>query len=157
MNDLKKSYFSCIALLLLLHLTCNVFAASDVEAKTAIADAEDRLVRCYQAAVNADASGANTTDLLVALNEAGRLLSRSKWAFEQGDFDLAVQSANQSVVTLEDFEEHADAVREMALHQNFVDFMFNVVGSIIGTIFVVVAGFAAWFLLKRRGFFSGAT
>jgi hypothetical protein len=127
-----------------------VLAVDKTDAGSAIADAEGRIVLCYQAVADADRAGANVTDLLAVLNESGLLLSRANLAYKTGDFDSAFNFSLLSQERLDGFVVEADVLREAAVQQCYWDFMVNVVGSIVGAVVVVCGGFAVWFLLKRR-------
>jgi hypothetical protein len=127
-----------------------VYAASDAEAGAAIADAEERLVRCYEAVAEADAVGANVTELLEQLNQAGDSLSRAELLSRGGSFDAAVTLARQSEGALDGVLVEAEVLMEQALLANYQDFLVNVVGSSVGAIAVVGGGVAAWWWLTRR-------
>jgi len=162
----KNSYVVCeitmwsirctlaLAALMLMLSTANVpfcaFAVDETDVRSSIAAAEENIVVCYRAIADADEAGANTTALLAVLNEAGELFSRANLAYKMGDFDSALDSANQSQERLNGFVADADALREAAVQQRYWDFMVFVVGSIVGTVVVVCGGFVVWFLLKRR-------
>ncbi len=105
---------------------------------------------CYSVAKDAEAAGANITDLVAVLNGAGVLLSRAEFAFSVGDFDGACDFAVQSQSVLGGFVSEADALRENAAKLRNQDFLINVVGSILGTFVVLGAGIAVWFLLNRK-------
>lgn len=126
------------------------FAVDEADAGSAIAVAEGRIVVSYRAVSGADEAGANTSALLAVLNEAGLLLSRANLAYKMGDFDSALDSANQSQERLNGFVAQAVVLREAALQQRYWDFMVYVVGSIVGTVVVVCGGFVVWFFLKIR-------
>jgi len=126
------------------------FAVDETDVRSSIAATEENIVVCYRAIADADEAGATTTALLAALNEAGELLSRADLAYKMGDFDSALDFANQSQERLNGFVAQAVVLRETAVQQRYWDFMVYVVGSIVGTVVVVVGGFAVWFFLKRR-------
>lgn len=128
-----------------------VFAVGERDAaEAAIGDAEGVIGECYGAVVEAERVGANVTDLLATLNEAGWLLSRAHLAYETGNFSLAVSFANQSRLRLNGFIVEAEALRENAARAGYLDFMNNIVGSAVGAVAVVVGGFAVWSFLKRK-------
>jgi hypothetical protein len=124
--------------------------ASESDAALAIAAAEEKIVVCYNAAVEADGAGANVTALLVSLNEAGKLLSRAKLSFEQGDFDSAISLADEVQSNLIDFAAEAEALTETAIWENFWSLFVTVAGSVVGIVVVVLSSFVAWLLIKRR-------
>jgi hypothetical protein len=145
-----------IALMLLLVLASQFLVSmteatvSENEATSALTNAENTVNSAYQAASKAEESGANVSSLLVRLNEAGLLLNRAHMAFKSGDFDSTLTFATQSQEKLNGFVADADVLRENAIRDNYLDFMINVVGSIIGFAGTVCAGFLVWLFLKRK-------
>jgi len=129
-----------------------VFAVdeSEANARTAIADAEVVVSDCYGAVLDAEKAGANVTELLSVLNEAGMLLSSANLAYETGDFNSTVYFATQSILMLHGFVAEAGISRETAIQQRYWDFMINVVASIVGTLVVICGGFGVWFFLKKK-------
>ncbi|MGB9854913.1 MAG: hypothetical protein ACPLRY_08970, partial [Candidatus Bathyarchaeales archaeon] len=95
-------------------------------------------------------AGANVSELLGVLNEAGWFLSRAKLAYSQGDFGSATAYANECQSMLDGFVDRADVLRREAEAAGRWDFMVNFVGSAVGAVCVVVGGFAVWVFLKRR-------
>jgi hypothetical protein len=122
------------------------------DASSAIADAEREVLRCYGAAAEAERAGANVSDLLTVLNEAGWLLSRAKLAYSQRDFDSAFDYANDCKMHLDGFGfvERAEGLKRNAEEAGKRDFMVNFVGSGVGALGIVVGGFVFWNFLKRR-------
>jgi maltodextrin utilization protein YvdJ len=130
--------------------------ADQTDAAAATASAKEQILICYQAAKEAEEAGANITALVAVLNDAGTLLSRAEFAYSVSDFDTARDLAIQSQSTLGDFVSEANTLKETATQQRNQDFLINVVGSIIGTFAVIVAGFAAWLFLKKKYETAGA-
>jgi purine-cytosine permease-like protein len=58
--------------------------------------------------------------------------------------------ASQCGQTLSGFTSQADTLQSAADQQRSFDFWVYIVGSIVGTFVVVVAGFAVWRVLKKR-------
>jgi uncharacterized Tic20 family protein len=130
-----------------------VFAdATEADAESAIVAADGKLVVCYQAVVNASDAGANVTGLLLVLDEAGGNLSRANLAFRMGNFSSAQSYALQSLNLLvqNDVVAQANALRDTASQERFLDFMVNVVGSLVGTVVIICGGFVVWRVLKKR-------
>jgi hypothetical protein len=121
-----------------------------------LGEAEAILRGCFGAVAEAEAAGANVSNLLVVLNEAGGLLDRGRLAFAYEDFDGAVRFADACEARLEDFVDSASVLRDQASYERFYDFMVNVLGSVVGTVLVVVGGFAVWTYVKRR-YYSGGS
>jgi hypothetical protein len=149
-----------VALVIILLLSVAVAAspvwAAQSDAAAAIASAKNTIVSCYEAAKEAEASGANITALTETLNKAGSLLSQAELAYAINDFDTALNLAVQSQNTLSGFDSEANALGVAALQQRNQDFLVNVVGSIIATFIVVVAGLVIWVFLKRKYAKAGA-
>ena len=139
-----------ISLLLFVTVVASPVWAEQANASTAISSAKNTIVNCYSAAKEAEAVGANITAIVDTLNEAGSLLSQAELAYAANDFDAALNLAVQSQTTLSDFIGEANSLKETALQQQNQDFLINVVGSIIATFVVIVAGGLVWFLLKRK-------
>jgi hypothetical protein len=134
----------------------SVLAATEGEAKSAINSAQQQLVICYQAFVNADLAGAshaNATELMRlqnVLNNASVFLSRADLAFQGGDYDTAQSLATTCQQRLNGFVDAANSLKQSAEQHAYWDFMVNIVGSAVGAVAVVIGGFVAWTFLKRR-------
>jgi hypothetical protein len=83
------------------------------------------------------------------------LLSNSELAYSKNDFDTALSLAVQSRESLNNFVPQANALKETAIQQENFDFLFNIVGSVVGTFAVLGAGAAIWLFLKRRNAQAG--
>lgn len=129
----------------------DVFAvASEPEARAAVNEAQTRITLCYNAVADAESAGANVSELSNILNEAGTLLSRAQLALEQEKYDIALEFSSNCTQRLVGFTDAAEALRDTASQQRELDFVVNVIGSIVGTIAVVVGGWGAWVFLKRK-------
>lgn len=146
--------FRVLVVLVVLVFFVGVFVspvwADQAGAAAAISSAKNTVVGCYGAVEEAEAAGANVTVLVATLNEAGSLLSQAELAYAANDFDAAVNFAVQSQSVLNGFVGEANVLRETAVQQQNQDFLVNVVGSIVGSIAVVVVGGLVWLLLKRK-------
>jgi hypothetical protein len=125
-------------------------AADELEAKEAITNTENLLLNCYNASLEAEKAGANITQLLTILNEAGTFLSKAELAYKNGNFTLAVEFTNQTQTRLNGFADLARSAREMGLQQTYRDFMIYIVASIAGSIAIIFGSLIVWFFLKRR-------
>jgi hypothetical protein len=123
---------------------------SESEARAAVEAAESEVLICYNAAFEAEKTGANVSELLNTLNEAGWLLSKAKLAYNVTDFDSAFAYANECSSRLDGFLEQAENLKLDAERAGYWDFMVNFVGSGVGAVGVVVGGFAIWTFLKKR-------
>jgi hypothetical protein len=127
-----------------------VLCSTEAEAREAIEAAESEVLSGYNAVFEAEKAGANVSELLSVLNEAGWLLSKAKLAYNVTDFDSAVAYANECSSRLDGFLEQAENLKLDAEHAGYWDFMVNFVGSAVGAVCVVVGGFAIWTFLKKR-------
>ncbi len=141
---------ACVCILFLMFSLPLCSASTEDDARSAISFAKERIVVCYVAVAEADEAGANVSNLLSVLDEAGMDVSGADLAFQNGNFTSAYDLAVQSQVALEGFETQANSIKEAAERSSSVDFWVNVVGSSAGTVGVVVGGFAVWFWLKKR-------
>ena len=139
-----------IVVLLVITILILPVRADQAGAATAISSAKNTILGCYSAAKEAEAAGANITVLIGTLNEAGSLISQAELAYSTNNFDTAVSFAVQSQNTLSNFIGEANSLEETATQQQSQDFLINVIGSIIGTIAVVIAGFLVWRFLKNK-------
>jgi hypothetical protein len=123
---------------------------SEAEAASALATSENAVVSAYQTVSKAEEAGANVSSLLVRLNDAGWFLSRAQIAFKSGDFDSALEYAAQCQEKLNGFAADADALKENAIYEHYMDFLVNVAGSIVGAVSIVCVSLISWFFLKRK-------
>ena len=148
-----KNRFAVLVLLAVLWLACSgavCHGASEADARSTVASADQRVSVCYSAVADAEKAGANVSGLLVTLNDAGMLLSEAHLSLINGSYDLASGLAGQCVTKLNGFDNTADSLRASASQARFVDFWVNVVGSAVGAIAVAVGGFLVWRFLKRK-------
>jgi len=127
-----------------------VHSADEHDAGLAVASAESKVAECYNFALDAEQAGANVSELLRVLDEAGDLLSKAELAYGVGDYDGAGVYAAQCEGRLAGFEVQAQALRDSASWQRQLDLMVNVVGSAAGTVAVLVGGWLVWRFLKKR-------
>jgi len=133
-----------------------VHGADEHDAGLAVASAESKVAECYNFALDAERAGANVSELLRVLDEAGDLLSKAELAYGVGDYDGAATYAAQCEGRLAGFEVQAQALRDSAAWQRQLDFMVNVVGSAAGTVAVLVGGWLVWrYLRKKHGATAG--
>ena len=130
--------------------------AEQADAGTAIASAKQQIIVCYETAKEAEGAGANITSLTAVLNDAGSLLSQSELAYSKNEFDVARDLAVQTQQRLTNVISEANALKESAIQQGTVDFLVNIVGSIVGFFVVIGAGLAVWLMLKKRSKESGS-
>jgi hypothetical protein len=125
-------------------------------AGSAISAAQSNLLKCYDAAKAAESAGANISQLTLRLDSAGLLLSRSQLAYSAGDLGLALTLADNSQTVLATFVSDATALESSAAQSGTFYFLLNTVGSIVGTVAVLVGSFVFWRFLKQKYGNSGA-
>ena len=149
-------FLGFIALLsLFLSASPSTVLAQQSGAASAISSARVQLVSCYNAAREAEATGANITKLASVLNEAGSLLSSAEFAFSHEDFDLAHDYAVQCQDKLTNFVSKANAISVAGEANRNQDFLINVIGSTAGSIVVLIGGLALWSFLKKKNLEGG--
>jgi hypothetical protein len=124
--------------------------AQQNDAASAISAAQSKLVQCYDAARAAEAASANISSLTSRLNSAGLLLSRAELAYSNVDFGSAQSLAVQSQNELASFVSDANSLQTSATQSRSFDFLLNIVGSVVGTVAVLVGSVVVWVLLKRK-------
>jgi hypothetical protein len=151
---LTKKHHKCVLLATILLLSAVYFPSSvfaeQSSADSAIASAKQQIVTCYNAVKAAEAAGANISSLTSILNGAGLLLSQSELAYSKSDFATAQNLAVQTTQSLSNFVSEANVLRDTAAQLMTLDFYYNIVGSIAGTIVVIVVGFVVWRFVKKR-------
>jgi len=128
----------------------SVVWAQQNSAASAISAAQSKLVQCYDAARAAESASANISQLTSRLNSAGLLLSRAELAYSNADFGSAQSLAVQSQSELASFVSDANSLQASAAQSRTFDFLLNIVGSVVGTVAVLVGGFVVWGFLKRK-------
>jgi len=118
---------------------------SENEAAAKITEAENALNSAYEAVLQAEKAGANVTDLLSNLTEAGELLSKAKLVLSTNE-SAAADFAVESQAKLNGFLAKADALKVAATQQRYWDFIVNIEGSVA----VVCGGLIVWTVLKRK-------
>ena len=140
---------SLLVLCFLISVPSVASAMTQTDAASAIASSQNLLVNCYNVAKDAEGAGANITVLQVALNDAGKSLSNAELAYSNGDYNSAVNYANQCQSALSNFVPEANALEASGEQQQSLS-LFIFVGSIVGTLFVVGDGYVVWLLLKKK-------
>ncbi len=148
----SKNAASCFGVLLLLMAACLPFVAhaDSSSADAALTSARSKLIECFNAAKAAETAGANISELTNTLNEAGSMLSKAEFSYSSSNFPESENEAAQSQNILSNFISQADSLRNAASQRQNTDFLLNFVGSIAGTIAVIVSSVAVWVFLRRR-------
>ena len=127
----------------------SVVRAQQSDVASAISEAQNKIITCFNASRLAEAAGANISRLTATLNTAGLLLSRAELAYSKEDFGAAQDLAVQSQNILANFVTDANSLQTEATQNRNTDFMIFV-GSIGGTIAVLLGSVVVWVFLKRK-------
>lgn len=125
-------------------------AASEADAQSAVNEASQRIITCYETVANASNVGANVSAFLQVLDAAGNLLSKAELVLEYGDSNLSYALALQSQQILQGFEAQVTSEQNDAAKANYAGFMVYTVGSLVATAGVLGGSFALWTWLKKR-------
>jgi hypothetical protein len=150
----RRGAVVCIAVVLIM-VVCFVqgcFAADESDASDAIREAEKDLNEAYVAVVEADAAGADVSNLSNELNSAGAYLSSANAAFDVGDYDGALVFATECINSVKGISGEAENLESYAKGVRSNTIFLAVFVSVFGVVSVVVLGFIGWELLKRRRF-----
>lgn len=120
------------------------------EAASSLADAEKAVTMAYLAVLKVEGTGANITDLLVALNEAGLLLGRARVAFRLGNLDEAISFAALSENIGVEIQSDAVRLGNSTLSENLQSKVYTTIESVIGVVLVAFLSFWSWRVFKRR-------
>ncbi len=135
-------------------LSNRVFAVGDIQAHQLIDEARSALISSYLSVVDAEEAGANVTSLLVTLNNATDLLSKAEFAYANaganGNYDVPYAYASECEEMLNGFSAEVLTLKNSAVQQGFSDFMIYFVGSILGTVGVVLGSYVLWVALKKK-------
>lgn len=123
---------------------------SENTATTSIEKAENALASAYQAILEVEQIGANVSDLLAQLNEAGEFLAEAHIAYKLGNFDDATNFANQSKSIGEKLKNDAYELKESAWRENIQRMWLTIMGSVLGVILIASGSLWTWHFLKRR-------
>jgi len=125
-------------------------ASSEDVATSAVSQAEQALASAYEAVLEAEQAGADVSDLLVRLSEAGDLLAQAHVSNRLGDFDGAARFADLCSQIGEEVRVEARGLRGLALEEAVQRFRWTMIGSILGVAIVVGASFLGWRIFKLR-------
>jgi hypothetical protein len=157
MSFLGKKLLSFTVLILLFvaavaPLTVNA-ADDQTNAAQAISSAQNTLINCYKRTQKTEASGANVTTLISALNRANALLSNAQTAYAQNNFQSATDLAQQSQNQLSNFTTEENELTASA-NQKGGSNLLVMLASVVSSVAVLVVGFASWVILNRKDGFE---
>jgi len=128
-------------------LPCHVSAA--YEASSAIGEADNALRMAFEAVLEAERAGANVSDLIVKLDDAGRLLAEAENAYRVGNFSEAVSKAEECSMLADGVAVEALSLKSLALANAQTALWQNLTFSCFGGLAFLVALFFVWGWFKR--------
>ena len=128
------------------------FAADASDASQTIRQAEQDLHEAYVKVADADAAGADVSELSNELNGAGAYLSSASAAFDAGDYDTAIVLATDCRNSVKGISSEAENLESYAKGVSSNALFSAVFVSVFGVVFVIIFGYVGWVFLKRRQF-----
>jgi hypothetical protein len=114
-----------------------------------VADADAAVRSAFNATLQAEKAGANVSDLLARLNQAGLLLTEAEIASASGNSTDASGKAGQCIGIAQTVESDATALKASALDQARTVFWTYLTFSVVSTAAFVVALVLVWRRFKR--------
>jgi ribosomal protein L19 len=115
-----------------------------------VAEAEEALVSAYGVVLEAEEAGADVSGLLDKLNVGDEYLAEANAYVRLGNSESAGHFAGLCVEAVGDVGDEAVLLRDEAMKLGEADFIVTMIGSVVGVVVVVVAGFVVWRVFKRR-------
>jgi hypothetical protein len=127
-----------------------VSATSEYVVPLEVTEAEEALVLAYDAVLEAEEAGANVSGLLARLNVGREYLAEAYVYVRLGDSESAGRLAGLCVEEVEGVRGEAAGLREEAHGWWILDVLVRLIWSVFGVVVVVVVGFVAWRVFRRR-------
>ena len=119
------------------------------EASPSLADADAAVRRAFNATLNAERAGANVSNLILRLNEAGGILAEAEIALGNGSSSEATSDASQCVGIAQSVQSDADALKASALDEAQTLLWTYLTFSVVGVAVFVVVLVLVWRRFKR--------
>ena len=132
-------------------ITC-CFAVGADEAKIAISQVEGDLGLAYVAVAEAAEAGADITDMLDKLVDAGVFLSAANNAFRIRDYTTAHELAERCGEAVAGIVTEAARLKAQAGTARDNRLLLAVLGSSVGLVLLIVFGFLGWRVFRKRYF-----
>jgi hypothetical protein len=152
MKKLHKQFVNtCILVLLILVIfySIPVNASMGDEASLAVAEAESVLKQAFEAILEAEEARGNVSDLVIRLNEAGWLLAKAENAFRVGNFNEAIDKAEECFQVADGVLADALSLKMEALAEAEAAFWGKLHFSVAGSIVFIVVLFFVWRWFRR--------
>lgn len=142
--------FLLIIMVFSLSLTCLPFHVSvNDEASSAIGEADNALRQAFEAVLDAERAGANVSDLIVKLVEAGGLLAEAENTYRVGNFSEAVSKADRCSMLAHGVVDEALGLKSSALADAQKAVLQTLTFSWVGGVAFLVLLFLVWGWFKR--------
>ena len=146
----KLLMVSAFLLFLLPFPTLLVSASSEDVVALALTEAEETVASAHEAVLEAEQAGANVSGLLDKLNLGAEYLAEAYVWYRLGVFENASRFAGLCYEVVGGVSSEAVELRDEAKRLGDVDFVVNMIGSVVGVISVFVFCSVAWFVFRRR-------
>jgi len=153
MNNCKSGAVCLFVLILaVIQFIPTGFAVSSDEAIDVLNVAERDLSSAFIMVAEAENAGADASQLLIKLGNAGNFLSEAYASFKSGDYDAASSLALECSNTIALIAGDAAGLKADAKKAYFDRITSTLVMSVAGVCLVLVFGLVGWRFLKRRYF-----
>jgi hypothetical protein len=115
-----------------------------------VAEAEEALILAYDSVLEAEEAGANVSGLLDRLSVGGNYLAEAYAYVRLDDFENASRFAGLCSGVVESMRSEAFELRDEAKRLGEADFVVNMIGSVVGVVFVLVFSSVVWLVFRRH-------
>lgn len=129
--------------------TCLFAVNASDEASSAIGEADNALKHAFNAVLEAERAGANVSDLIVKLSEAGGLLAEAENAYRVGNFSEAAGKAKACSTMAHDIAWKAFILKSSALADAQKAFLQTLTFSCLGCTVFLAFLYLVWCWFRR--------
>jgi hypothetical protein len=153
-TTLKKRLAGILILTFILYsiLPLSAKGADNREFAATISEAEQAITAGFEAALDAEQTGANVSSLLVKLNEGAEYLSAARMAFEDGNYSEAERLSGLSSEIGAQVESDAQILEAEAFNAAIYRYRLYLASSAVAIMIVILSTFVAYRFLKKRYF-----
>ena len=125
------------------------YVSANDEASLAIGEADNALRQAFEAVLDAERAGANLSDLIVKLDEAGGLLAEAENAYRVGNFSEAISKADKCSMQADGVVGEALNLKGSALADAQKAVLQTLTFSWVGGVAFLAVLFFVWSWFKR--------
>lgn len=114
-----------------------------------VADADNAMRQAFSSVFDAEGAGANVSDLIASLDEAGRILADAETAIRIGNLREAESKANACIGIAGNIKTEATSLKSTALTDTQRSFRYTSAFSVAGMTVFAVALVFVWRRFKR--------